>query len=1080
MAYRRQVALVTAVAVLFATVPVRAKSVAAKASKAAASAAISPVSSPGLGRLSPGGVSGAAAPGLTGSLVLPKPAAVSALPALAPASAKAVSSPVPAVSNAADRPERLSRGKRNRPASKRGGAESASAASDIGEKLVELGRSLEEAKRPGSGPGQSGVLKRFYSGEAASAASEAPVVDAGAPKRRPKHLLSRLLVSVFGSYNGRQIRGMRPAVERINALEPEMKSLDDEALRAKTAEFRARLEAGETLDDLLPEAFAAVREASRRVLKLRHRDVQLMGGIALHRGTIAEMATGEGKTLVAPLAVYLNALTGEGAHIFTVNDYLAKRDSEWMGSVYRFMGLSVGLIQNGMGIAERKSAYASDVTYGTASEFGFDYLRDNMRTDPEEIVQRGHAYALIDEVDSVLIDQARTPLIIAGPSGGAVEPYAVANEAVKYLKVRKITKEDRAAGLEMHDVEEGYDAVVDEKNLRVSLTDRGFDKAAAILGVENIYTGDDAVWMHYINQSLRAHHLYARDVHYLVRGGKVAIVDDYTGRVMDGRQWSEGLHQAISAKEGVEIEPETKTVASVTPQNFARLYRKLSGMTGTASSSGQEFSKIYDLDVLTVPTHKPVIRKDLPDRVYRTYGEKIRAVAEEIRRLQSLGRPVLAGTISPEQSEELSAVLSELGIEHNVLNAKHHESEAKIVAFGGRLGAVTIATNMAGRGTDILLGGDPHALARRSMELGEEPAAVDAGRLDEARSEVDKMVHYGRLEADVDRDLYARHLAAAKSITEAERARVLDAGGLAVLGTERHESRRIDLQLMGRAGRQGEPGSTQFFLSLDDKLMRLFGVEAIKRFMAFVDWPVGEPLESRRLSGSVEKAQAKVEARDFEGRDHVVKYDEVLDHQRRAIYGIRHAIIAGKRPTQRELRQKTARGNTWIKRQGDTREIFLTMIEESLDALMEAHSLSKNSAAFAEAFSERFQLGLPLPLEELALMNREAAKKALHERLVSVYGLMDAVLFPDMMREIEKRVLLAVVDAAWQEELGILEELQRFIHLRAYAQKDPLVEYKKEGFESFERMLSYVRDEAVKTVFGMQPWGVQAGEGVEL
>jgi len=1075
MEARRLFAACLALSISLSSSPACAR-VVVEAVRTGPSSATAPAAMPALRPGLAGPAGGLAAPSLSGSLTLPDPVLTPKAGSLAtavPAAVLAAAVPAAArpVRNAADAP--VSVPKAATAPGERG------AEKDLGQRLVELGAELEKARTDGGGS-EASVLSRVFTGAAnASGASAAVEAVEPSPVRSPRALLDGLLVSVFGSHNGRQLRTLQPTIEAINALEGAMEKLGDEELRAKTPEFKKRLAAGETLDDILPEAFAAVREASRRVLKLRHRDVQLIGGIALHKGMIAEMATGEGKTLVAPLAVYLNALTGEGAHLFTVNDYLAKRDSEWMGSVYRFMGLSVGLIQNGMGIEGRKKAYAADVTYGTASEFGFDYLRDNMRVDPAQIVQRGHAYALIDEVDSVLIDQARTPLIIAGLSGGPVEPYAIADRVVRQLKVRVMTKEDRANGLERDALEEGVDAVVDEKDLMASLTETGFDRVAELLGVEDIYTGDNSAWMHYIRQALRANYLYQKDVHYLVRGGEIVIVDDFTGRVMDGRQWSEGLHQSIQAKEGVEIEPETKTVASVTPQNFARLYRKLSGMTGTAASSAQEFAKIYDLEVLTVPTNKPVIRKDYADRIYRSYAEKIRAVAAEILRLHALGRPVLAGTVSPEQSEELSRALTELGVEHSVLNAKHHESEAAIVAFGGRLGAVTIATNMAGRGTDILLGGDPHALARRAMSDGTAPAAFGADALAEARAEVEKMALYGRLEQGTDPDAYARYLAAAKAVTESERERVSAAGGLAVLGTERHESRRIDLQLMGRAGRQGEPGSTQFFLSLDDKLMRLFGVDAIKRFMAFVDWPAGEPLESKRLSGSVEKAQEKVEARDFEGRNNVVKYDDVLDHQRRAVYGIRHAIITGKRPTQSELRAKAIPGNSWIKRQGDTREIVAAMIEDGVDAMIK--EFGREPEALAREFEQRFHLGMPVSVEQARGMRREDLKKALHTQLTSVYGLMDALLMPEALRKIEKRVLLAVIDAAWQEELEALEEIKRFIHLRGYAQLDPLVEYKKEGFDQFERMLSFVRDETLKTIFGFQPWGPQGEAGpIEL
>ncbi|MBI5594697.1 MAG: preprotein translocase subunit SecA [Elusimicrobia bacterium] len=889
---------------------------------------------------------------------------------------------------------------------------------------------------------------------------------------------SSALVSLFGSYNSRTLKAFQPLVDRSSALEAPTQALSDAALRSKTAEFRARLAKGESLDDILPEAFATVREAAGRVLKQRHRDVQTMAAVAMHKGMIAEMATGEGKTLAATMAVYLNALKGDGVHVFTVNDYLAKRDSQWMGSVYRFLGLSVGLVQNGMLPAARREAYAADITYGTATEFGFDYLRDNLAKTPGELVQRGHAFAVVDEVDSILIDQARTPLIISGAADEDLSPYARADAVARGLKVKVLSaREKRSAEAREADPGDGYDAVVDEKDHTAWLTDSGFDKAAAALGVPDIYTGENAAWMHYMNQALKAQNLYARDAQYIVKDGEVLIVDEFTGRIMEGRRWSDGLHQAVEAKEAVEVKQENRTLATVTLQNFILLYAKRAGMTGTAATSAAEFGKIYKLDVLSIPTHAPLIREDLPDIVYRTEAEKEAAVVAEIARLHAAGRPVLVGTVSPDKSERLAELLGGLGIPHAVLNAKHNEEEAEIVASAGRHKAVTIATNMAGRGTDIILGGSPHQIARRMYDEGRVPAEVPAGRLGPARAETAELVRYGRLGAEVDAEAYALCLAAARAVTDEERRLVLAAGGLAVIGTERHESRRIDDQLRGRAGRQGDPGSSRFFLSLQDRLMRMFGADNILRLLDAMGWPQGEAIESRMVERGVESAQGKVEGRDFEIRENVLKYDDVVDHQRRSIYARRRSLLDGS--GSRDPGRGDSYKEVWLDAPGGTREVVLSMAEETARAAAKAYSDDRRRpeafAALEKTLAERFHIAPNFSAQEAYTLKASALEAILVSQVRAAYEEAERAFGAERLRAFERRLLVDAIDEHWREQVLALEDLKQAVNLRVYAQLDPFVEYKKDSYAMFAEMLARIREQAVAGAFALRP-GALSGE----
>jgi len=863
-------------------------------------------------------------------------------------------------------------------------------------------------------------------------------------------MLTRLVAKLIGTKNERELKRLQPIVSAINELEPAMRALSDEALRRKTTEFRERLARGATLDDLLIEAFATVREAARRVLDMRHFDVQLLGGIVLHEGKIAEMATGEGKTLVATLPVYLNALQGRGVHVVTVNDYLAKRDSQWMGGIYRFLGLSVGLIQHDMDDATRKIAYGADVTYGTNNEFGFDYLRDNMKFSAADLVQRDLHYAIVDEVDSILIDEARTPLIISGPAEESTDKYYQIDRIIPRLK-RGAT----IAGGKLYEAEAQVsgDYVVDEKAKTVALTEAGIAKVEALLGVRNLYDPAHMDLVHHVQQALRAHVLFKRDVDYVVKDGEVIIVDEFTGRLMPGRRWSDGLHQAVEAKERVTIERENQTLASITFQNYFRMYEKLAGMTGTADTEAAEFAKIYNLDVVVIPTNRPLIRTNHPDVIYKTEREKYEAVVEEIAELYETGRPVLVGTTSIEKNERLSAMLKRRGIPHQVLNAKHHEREAEIVAQAGRLKSVTIATNMAGRGTDILLGGNPKFLAAEMVRRGDIPTdGVEAGELARTLEEVRQMQRYGLLEASVDAEAYARALAAVRKQTEAEHREVVRLGGLHIIGTERHEARRIDNQLRGRAGRQGDPGSSRFYMSLEDDLLRLFGSDRISRIMEKLGMQEGEPIEHRMVTRAIETAQKRVEAHNFEIRKHLLEYDDVMNTQRQIIYGERRKILEGE----------------------SLKETIQEMRGEVIDALLalytnpETYPEEWDLAGLAEAVKRQFDLEISWPPEEIPSLTQALLRDSIEERAAKVYEEREAKLGPEVIRYLERMIMLQVVDTQWKDHLLAMDHLKEGIGLRGYGQKDPLIEYKREAFEMFEAMVERIRQQTIEYLYKVQ------------
>ncbi|HKD18669.1 MAG TPA: preprotein translocase subunit SecA [Thermoanaerobaculia bacterium] len=842
-------------------------------------------------------------------------------------------------------------------------------------------------------------------------------------------MIDRLLAKVFGTQHERDIKKMLPRVERINALEPSVKALSDEQLRGKTAEFRARIAKAvegvhpddakaardAALDEILEEAFAVAREASVRALGMRPFDVQLIGGMVLHSGKIAEMKTGEGKTLVATMPVYLNALTGRGVHVVTVNDYLARRDAEWMGQIYKFLGLTVGCIQNNLLDEERQKAYGSDVTYGTNNEFGFDYLRDNMKFELENMVQRGHVFAIVDEVDSILIDEARTPLIISGPSEENTEIYYRCNRAIPHL-VKGSEDKDKYGNKTTTG-----DYLIDEKARTAVLTEEGVAKAEKYLGVDNLYELQNIDVLHGVEQALRAHTLYKRDVDYMIKDGQVLIVDEFTGRVLPGRRWSDGLHQAVEAKENVKIERENQTLATITLQNYFRLYEKLAGMTGTADTEAAEFHQIYKLDVVVIPTNMPMIREDHQDVVYASEREKYEAVAEEIVQLREKGQPVLVGTVSIEKSERLSDLLRERRVPHVVLNAKFHEKEAEIVAQAGRSGAVTIATNMAGRGTDIVLGGNPEAVAAHELKEIE------------------------------DREEYERRLSRLRETCAADKTKVLGAGGLHIIGTERHESRRVDNQLRGRSGRQGDPGSSRFYLSLEDDLMRIFGSDRLQNIMRRLGMEEGVPIEHRMVSRSIERAQKQVEARNFESRKHLLEYDDVMNRQREEIYGMRRGILRG----------ETAR------------EHILALSETILDYILGRHLDEEKSPQewnFAAAdidLQEYF--GLKPGTFVYAEKTREQIREELWTALLAIYDRKEQILGAEMMRTHEKFVMLQVVDQQWKDHLLAIDHLKEGIGLRGYGQRDPLIEYKKESFELFTLMRERIEDLIVQYLFKLQP-----------
>ncbi|MBN2719610.1 MAG: preprotein translocase subunit SecA [Proteobacteria bacterium] len=819
-------------------------------------------------------------------------------------------------------------------------------------------------------------------------------------------MINLIAKKIFGTRNERELKRIAPFVTRVNELEPGVKSLDDAGLRSKTAEFRQRLDQGAVLDDLLPEAFAVVREVSRRVLNMRHFDVQILGGVILHEGKIAEMKTGEGKTLVATLPVYLNALPGRGVHVVTVNDYLAARDSEWMGAIYRFLGLSVGVIQHSMGDAERKAAYGSDVTYGTNNEFGFDYLRDNMKFSLEDYVQRDLSYAIVDEVDSILIDEARTPLIISGPAEESTEQYYTVDSIIPRLKK------------ELH-------FTVDEKARTVILTEEGVMRAEKLLGVENLYDPANIEVNHHVQQGLKAHYLFRKDVDYVVKDGQVIIVDEFTGRLMPGRRYSDGLHQALEAKEKVKIESENQTLASITFQNYFRMYDKLAGMTGTADTEAVEFKKTYNLDVLVAPTHMPMIREDFSDVIYRTKKEKYQAVVREIEDCHKRKQPVLVGTTSIENSELLSRMLKREGIPHHVLNAKHHEREAEIVAQAGRAGAVTLATNMAGRGTDIVLGGNPVFLARN--------------RAPEDNPELKEKV-----------------LQEMKGLCEKEREVVLGAGGLHILGTERHESRRIDNQLRGRSGRQGDPGSSRFFLSLEDDLMRIFGSDRISGLMERLGMTEGQEIENSMVTKAIENAQKRVEGHNFDIRKHLLEYDDVMNMQREAVYGQRRGILSAESlfPEIEEM----------------IRETVQDLVQTHIDP--KSHRDEWDMDGLRDHFQAVFGFRPdPPPAGE----GVEGVEEALIEAALAAYIAKEKSIGSEIVRYAERILYLQILDTNWKDHLYGMDHLREGIGLRGYGQRDPLSEYKIEGFRMFEEMMNRVRENTVRTLFQ-----VQVAEGESL
>ena len=849
-----------------------------------------------------------------------------------------------------------------------------------------------------------------------------------------------LLTKVFGTYSERELKSIYPIVDRIEALEDEYKALSDAELQAKTPEFKRRLADGETLDDILPEAFATVREASDRVLGLRPYRVQLVGGIVLHQGRIAEMKTGEGKTLVATLPAYLNGLTGNGVHIVTVNDYLAKRDSEWMGKVHRFLGLTVGLIVHDLSSEERRAAYAADITYGTNNEMGFDYLRDNMAIYSSELVQRGHSFAIVDEVDSILIDEARTPLIISGMGEKSTEMYSRTESLVRTFRKKVIAETDEK---EEEDVNETADYIVDEKAKTATLTQRGIKKVEEFFNLENLSDPENSTIAHHVNQALKAHGTMKRDIDYVLKDGQVVIVDEFTGRLMFGRRYSDGLHQAIEAKERVEVARESKTLATITFQNYFRLYKKLSGMTGTALTEEEEFGTIYNLDIIEIPTNRPIARLDNPDVVYKTEAAKYRAVIRQIKECHAKGQPVLVGTVSIEKNEKLSYLLSREGIKHNLLNAKNHEKEAEIVAQAGKFGAVTVATNMAGRGTDIMLGGNAEYMAKtdlRKAGLSDELIAEATGYAETQDQEI--------LDA---RAMFASALKKHREEISGEADKVREAGGLFIIGTERHDSRRIDNQLRGRAGRQGDPGETRFYLSLDDDLMRLFGGERITNLMERLDIDEDTPIENKMLTKSIENAQMSVESRNFQSRKATLEYDDVMNKQREIIYTQRKQVLDGL----------------------DIKSTVLNMLRASIEnhvavAVSEQGKLTKESyeAALKACEGMYFPRGMvALSESELSGMTGEDLTDRFFAASETVYNAKEDALTPPVMRELERVVLLRVVDEYWMDHIDAMSELRQAIRLQSYGNKNPVDVYKQESLSMFEEMISAIQNETVRRIF---------------
>ncbi len=855
---------------------------------------------------------------------------------------------------------------------------------------------------------------------------------------RVNSFADKLVKKIFGTETDRYLKESKPIVQYINGLEPEIQKLSDEELRGKTEEYKKRIQDAvegiedkderykveqEILKEIMPEAFAVVREASVRTTGMRHFDVQLIGGMVLHEGKIAEMRTGEGKTLVSTLPAYLNGLTGRGVHIVTVNDYLASRDAEWMGEIHRFLGLTVGCIQNEMDDAERKAEYDCDITYGTNNEFGFDYLRDNMKFDVESLVQRDHYFSIIDEVDSILIDEARTPLIISGASDEATDKYYVANEIIPKLeKGEKDEETKKTTG----------DYLVDEKNHSAVLTEQGVAKSERLLKVDNLYDPSNMDLLHCVEQALKAHTLYKNDHHYVVQDGEVIIVDDFTGRLMSGRRWSDGLHQAVEAKEGVQIERENQTLATITLQNYFRMYEKLSGMTGTAETEAEEFQEVYGLSVIVIPTNRPIARGDHPDVIYRTLPEKWNAVVEEIKRSHNKGQPVLVGTVSVENSELIAQKLTKQGIPHNVLNAKYHESEAEIVAQAGRKGAVTIATNMAGRGTDIILGGNPEFLARdylRRQEINPDEATEEQ---------------------------FETELQKAKRVADAEHEEVINAGGLYILATERHESRRIDNQLRGRAGRQGDPGETRFFLSLEDDLMRIFAGDKVRSMMSWLGMEEGVAIESKTVSKQIERAQKAVEARNFETRKHVLKYDDVMNKQRDTIYKLRRDLMF--QPEHREF----LLGETGVAKDllDDLTNYFL-----NLEISPDEWDVDTYAAEIENIYSIDPAVDAGVDYNK---MNPEEVKETIWKKAIADYEEKEELAGDESLRAYERYIMLNIIDSQWKDHLLSIDHLKQGIGLVGYGQKDPLVEYKKQSFDMFQAMLDRIDTNTIRSLFNLE------------
>ncbi len=897
----------------------------------------------------------------------------------------------------------------------------------------------------------------------------------------------KILTKIFGTSNERAIKRLTPFVAQINALEPGIKQLTDEQLRDKTAEFRARIAARlegitdeeaiktaemEALEALLPEAFAVVREAGWRAVQMRHFDVQLIGAMVLHQGKIAEMRTGEGKTLVATLSCYLNALAGHGVHVVTVNDYLAKRDAEWMGKIYEFLGLTVGVIVHDLDDNERRAAYASDITYGTNNEFGFDYLRDNMKFEIKDCVQRGHYYAIVDEVDSILIDEARTPLIISGPTDQTTDKYArvrkiipqlVLGEEVEFTDHRR----QEQLGIQLREGEKYFsgDYVVDEKQRTIGVTDEGWVTIEKLLGIDNIADAENWELKHYVETAIKAHALYKRDVEYVVKDGEVIIVDTFTGRLMPGRRWSDGLHQSIEAKEGVNIRKEDQTLATITFQNYFRLYKKLSGMTGTAETEAAEFEKIYKLEIVVIPTNMPMRRLENPDVVYRTEKEKYKAVADDIGTLHEKGQPVLVGTTSIEKSERLSGILQRKGIRHVVLNAKFHEREAEIVAQAGRLGMVTIATNMAGRGTDILLGGNPEFMTRQELVKKNKARAISVaeGAINPMAPAGFLRFYYQGQEFEVsDADWAESNKGHAEGALK-DHEQVIDAGGLFILGTERHESRRIDNQLRGRAGRQGDPGESRFYLSLEDDLMRIFAKQWVSTLLERLGMEEGVPIESRMISKRIEGAQKAVEAQNFESRKHLLEYDDVMNKQREAVYGLRRQLLEG--VEQRELILEDYVGG-----------ILSSLLDEFAGERVRPDQW--NIKGLMEKLVDHFGLNLTELDFKPQEMSRHELGEEIFEKLKEQYEAKEKILGTQTMRYHERMVMLSVIDGLWKEHLLSMDHLKEGINLRGYAQRDPLVEYKRESFDMFEAMMLKFQEDTVRFLFRMQILGPD-GQPVE-